>query len=150
MYDASSAFCDAADLALSRPEVDQVASTFVQEWCRHVVAVPGAADLVRALSEQLRVGIVSNTHDAAMVAGLLMDLGLSDVVHAVVLSVDHGYRKPHPSIYQVALDALSVTAPEPVFVGDSLRADYLAPRSEERRVGKECVSTCRSRWSPDH
>src|SRR3546814_12115762 len=24
----------------------------------------------------------------------------------------------------------------------------LSPRSEERRVGKECVSTCRSRWSP--
>src|SRR3546814_13906447 len=26
----------------------------------------------------------------------------------------------------------------------------LGPRSEERRVGKECVSTCRSRWSPYH
>src|SRR3546814_15416456 len=26
----------------------------------------------------------------------------------------------------------------------------LTTRSEERRVGKECVSTCRSRWSPDH
>src|SRR3546814_278462 len=26
--------------------------------------------------------------------------------------------------------------------------DYM--RSEERRVGKECVSTCRSRWSPYH
>src|SRR3546814_18773371 len=26
----------------------------------------------------------------------------------------------------------------------------LATRSEERRVGKECVSTCRSRWSPYH
>src|SRR3546814_18399046 len=25
-----------------------------------------------------------------------------------------------------------------------------ANRSEERRVGKECVSTCRSRWSPYH
>src|SRR3546814_13466530 len=25
-----------------------------------------------------------------------------------------------------------------------------ARRSEERRVGKECVSTCRSRWSPYH
>src|SRR3546814_7622644 len=24
------------------------------------------------------------------------------------------------------------------------------PRSEESRVGKECVSTCRSRWSPYH
>src|SRR3546814_9045380 len=27
--------------------------------------------------------------------------------------------------------------------------EYLL-RSEERRVGKECVSTCRSRWSPYH
>src|SRR3546814_13204429 len=26
----------------------------------------------------------------------------------------------------------------------------LLKRSEERRVGKECVSTCRSRWSPYH
>src|SRR3546814_4878749 len=30
---------------------------------------------------------------------------------------------------------------------DSLRE---VRRSEERRVGKECVSTCRSRWSPYH
>src|SRR3546814_20079408 len=27
---------------------------------------------------------------------------------------------------------------------------YQGGRSEERRVGKECVSTCRSRWSPYH
>src|SRR3546814_2118886 len=27
---------------------------------------------------------------------------------------------------------------------------FAASRSEERRVGKECVSTCRSRWSPYH
>src|SRR3546814_19158569 len=33
----------------------------------------------------------------------------------------------------------------------SYGAEYGSPtsRSEERRVGKECVSTCRSRWSPD-
>src|SRR3546814_17686600 len=29
-------------------------------------------------------------------------------------------------------------------------ARLLEARSEERRVGKECVSTCRSRWSPYH
>ena len=28
--------------------------------------------------------------------------------------------------------------------------EQLTKRSEERRVGKECVSTCRSRWSPYH
>src|SRR3546814_19961933 len=32
----------------------------------------------------------------------------------------------------------------------SLEAQVDRLRSEERRVGKECVSTWRSRWSPDH
>ena len=30
------------------------------------------------------------------------------------------------------------------------RPDVIFERSEERRVGKECQSTCRSRWSPYH
>src|SRR3546814_17801946 len=34
--------------------------------------------------------------------------------------------------------------------GFDLEAYKAESRSEERRVGKECVSTCRSRWSPDH
>ena len=34
-----------------------------------------------------------------------------------------------------------------VYDGEALTNDE---RSEERRVGKECVSTCRSRWSPYH
>src|SRR3546814_12679240 len=38
--------------------------------------------------------------------------------------------------------------------GSSAQEDDAAEReearSEERRVGKECVSTCRSRWSPYH
>src|SRR3546814_15973079 len=32
--------------------------------------------------------------------------------------------------------------------GNRIKAASPAGRSEERRVGKECVSTCRSRWSP--
>src|SRR3546814_8152300 len=41
-----------------------------------------------------------------------------------------------------------------VLVAATWQALWLAAaatrRSEERRVGKECVSTCRSRWSPYH
>src|SRR3546814_19063886 len=42
----------------------------------------------------------------------------------------------------LALLALLVFAEEP--------QQGMYPRSEERRVGKECVSTCSYRWSPDH
>src|SRR3546814_10940006 len=34
--------------------------------------------------------------------------------------------------------------------GQLVYAQVGASRSEERRVGNECVSTCRSRWSPHH
>src|SRR3546814_11618324 len=36
------------------------------------------------------------------------------------------------------------------FVVAATQSDRIDIRSEERRVGKECVSTCRSRWSPYH
>src|SRR3546814_12176016 len=36
------------------------------------------------------------------------------------------------------------------YVTAGTQLTFLVPRSEERRVGKECVSTCRSRWSPYH
>src|SRR3546814_7062727 len=34
--------------------------------------------------------------------------------------------------------------------GERTAEETPGERSEERRVGKECVSTCRSRWSPYH
>src|SRR3546814_10995558 len=39
---------------------------------------------------------------------------------------------------------------EATIIRDTLRQTRGSIRSEERRVGKECVSTCRSRWSPYH
>src|SRR3546814_15341230 len=42
---------------------------------------------------------------------------------------------------------------EPVSLDTIMEAPLVSDpytRSEERRVGKECVSTCRSRWSPYH
>src|SRR3546814_11862615 len=44
---------------------------------------------------------------------------------------------------QAATSAASANPPEARFT-----SRLAGVRSEERRVGKECVSTCRSRWSP--
>src|SRR3546814_15869457 len=38
----------------------------------------------------------------------------------------------------------------PVWCSFFTPSDIVSRRSEARRVGKECVSTCRSRWSPYH
>src|SRR3546814_14536834 len=49
----------------------------------------------------------------------------------------------------VVADDLSVRRLVKIFeLEQFLRDDDISLRSEERRIGKECVSTCRSRWSP--
>src|SRR3546814_19358806 len=52
----------------------------------------------------------------------------------------------------VSLAVFTQMTPPPGSAGGLLNAMFgsLVQRSEERRVGKECVSTCRSRWSPYH
>src|SRR3546814_18093365 len=61
-----------------------------------------------------------------------------------------------PKLGEHHLCTLTVTGfPTATFPGlldelNRLAFPYRWSRSEERRVGKECVSTCRSRWSPYH
>src|SRR3546814_13388093 len=54
-----------------------------------------------------------------------------------------------PSRQTPAVDPVAVEPPGPLPSLENLTAESDL-RSEERRVGKECVSTCRSRWSPYH
>src|SRR3546814_5832744 len=75
------------------------------------------------------------------------DLGVSCVVIGTAALKDPEFVKDaareFPGGIVVAVDARDgFVATE----GWAERSD----RSEERRVGKECVSTCRSRWSPQH
>src|SRR3546814_15217428 len=56
-------------------------------------------------------------------------------------------------VFQVESRAQMATLPRlkpRVFYDLAVEVALIRPRSEERRVGKECVSTCRSRWSPCH
>src|SRR3546814_12937811 len=56
------------------------------------------------------------------------------------------------SVREVDIIVEDPLSDQPVTSADlsSARTVNFDDRSEERRVGKECVSTCRSRWSPYH
>jgi FMN phosphatase YigB (HAD superfamily) len=53
----------------------------------------------------------------------LRDLGLEEMFEETVISCDVGYMKPHPRIFQHALELMRVGPTETAMVGDSLRAD---------------------------
>src|SRR3546814_11416642 len=60
----------------------------------------------------------------------------------LIISIGKGIRAEAPP-------DKNITAISFVFAFSRI-SNILLVRSEERRVGKECVSTCRSRWSPYH
>src|SRR3546814_14261884 len=75
----------------------------------------------------------------------------SDSAQAMALSGRIG--SPGRGKGGLCLQPLVVLGLAPGAVGHlplELAAGGVAVRSEERRVGKECVSTCRSRWWPHH
>ena len=53
----------------------------------------------------------------------LEGLGLTELFEHVAVSCDVGFMKPHPRLFQYALEQMGVAAEESVMVGDSLRAD---------------------------
>src|SRR3546814_12758983 len=87
------------------------------------------------------------------------DVCSSDLAAGVQALVDadraRGGRAQHLRAGQqpgagAAVLAVAAAAAERVAGRRRSGADGAVRRSEERRVGKECVSTCRSRWSPYH
>src|SRR3546814_19007108 len=88
-----------------------------------------------------------------------VDAVVAGVGGAVGVPLDVDVACPEADVLHLGVglepvDALAVLAPEGVGVGDRLLVELeigrFVTRSEERRVGTECVSTCRSRWSPYH
>src|SRR3546814_11386267 len=63
----------------------------------------------------------------------------------ITAGVAHEINQPLAAIRSFAENSLAYLKR-----GDAAKAEGNLGRSEERRVGKECVSTCRSRWAPYH
>jgi putative hydrolase of the HAD superfamily len=90
---------------------------------------------------QLRIGLVSNgIRDLSeFVAHHRLD------VDAVVDSRTHGRVKPHPTIFQAALDRLGIGAADAVMVGDSLEEDIEGARA----LGMRAILIDREERHPD-
>ncbi len=97
----------------------------------------------------ISIGLISNSHRC--LDSFQSHFELREFVAAAVSSADHGFMKPHPSIFQAALDQLGMAPADAVMVGDSVsqdvdgalragmraillhRSDNAAPRADELR-----------------
>ena len=104
--------------------VGDCAREIYREWaaCRHFELYAEVPAVLRELAASgVRIGLISNTHRS--LASFESHFELTGLIAAAVASSEHGYMKPHPSIFEAALRLMNVSADEAVMVGDSLRQD---------------------------
>jgi HAD superfamily hydrolase (TIGR01549 family) len=72
-----------------------------------------------------RLGLISNAADDANVQRLVDKAGLRPYFDVILTSAAEGIRKPHPRIFQTALQTWSALPSQAVMVGDMLSADVI-------------------------
>lgn len=118
------------------PGVAPCAVEIYEEWAanRHFHMYEDVPDVLTAIARRgLRIGLISNSHRC--LASFQSHFELEGLISAAVSSSQHGYLKPHPSIFEAALRLLGVPAGDAVMVGDSVGQDI----EGARRAGMRAV-----------
>jgi HAD superfamily hydrolase (TIGR01662 family) len=121
--------------------MDAAARDIYDEWssCHHFSLYEDVPEVMRMLRARgLTIGLISNTQRC--LASFQSHFALDGVFTVRVSSAAHGYMKPHPRIFQSALQEAGVAAEESVMVGDSLMHDVLGAR----RLGMRAVLLSRT------
>ena len=114
----------------SGDHVDACAREMYLEWasCHHFHLYDEAEAVLRELAaRQLKIGLISNSHRS--MDEFVEHFRLQGLVAAAVSSADHGFLKPHPSIFEAALSQAGVEARASLMVGDSLAHDVEGARA---------------------
>ncbi len=98
--------------------VERISAAFVEETRR---GLEHSRAVLKELKVQYRIGVVSNFY--GNLDRVLADSSLAALVDAVIDSSRVAMFKPEPGIFDAALRALGVPAPEAAMVGDSLEKD---------------------------
>ena len=105
-------------------QVIEVARAIYEQWSvnHHFEMYDDAAPALTQLSEQgLIVGAISNSHRS--LDAFCEHFSLGGLITVSVSSAEHGYMKPHRSIFEAALAKAGVQPDQAVMVGDSLKHD---------------------------
>jgi len=112
----------------SDSDLNACAREIYVEWaaCHHFHLYDDVADALRHLSAAgVKIGLISNSHRSLDEFRAHFNL---DFVVAAVSSAEHGFMKPHPSIFHAALEQAGVLAETSMMVGDSLAHDVAGAR----------------------
>ena len=120
---------------------DAAARDLYDQWsaCHHFTLYEEVPEVLRALhADGFTIGLISNTQRSLKT--FEEHFALDGLFHVAISSSDHGFMKPHPSIFEEGLRRAGVAASEAVMVGDSVPHDIAGAL----RIGMRGILVARS------
>ncbi|MFQ5482760.1 MAG: HAD family hydrolase [Nitrospinaceae bacterium] len=116
---------------LTPTEKKDLLSIYYKELFRQRRVYPDVEPTLQALrKEGVRMGIVSNTTNPPFMKDYERGiLGLDLFFDWTIYSSQVPFRKPHPSIFRLAIDRMGCAPADILFVGDNLKADILGAQA---------------------
>ena len=111
------------------PRVKTAINISFKDYLNSLELRPCAKSILKKLSTNYKLGLVSNFTYAPVIYAGLRKLGINQFFNAVLVSDEVGWRKPHPKIFNQALKRLKVSARETIYVGDSPLEDIKGAKS---------------------
>jgi putative hydrolase of the HAD superfamily len=94
---------------------------------RRLSLYPYVGEVLNALRERYPLAVVTDAQ-GTYARGELHKVGLLEYFDPIVISGDHGYRKPDRRLFQLALDGMGVTAGNTLYVGNDMHRDIYGAR----------------------
>ena len=114
---------------LSNRLVEKITWAYQDSWVNGLKILEDTQSILEQLLNDYRLGIVTNFQQPNLIPDILNEFGLKELFETVIISAEVGYRKPHPFIFQQALDELAIDDPDSVvYVGDNIRDDIEGAR----------------------
>ena len=121
-----------ADFNLDREKLQEVAERLAGMWevtYYHRELRPKVKETLEELKKRgYHLGVISNTASLYSVLDVLEQYGIRDYFEDVTLSSVTGYRKPHPSIFQISLRQMQAKPEECAYVGDTISRDIIGAK----------------------
>lgn len=121
-----------SDFLGANDNITEIAEELAEMWevtHFHRELRPGVKEMLELLKTRgYKLGIISNTTSLYQVFHSLEHYGIRKYFDDVTLSSITGYRKPNPSIFQIALHQIQSRPEECAYVGDTLSRDVIGAK----------------------
>jgi len=104
-------------------QVEALVRSRIASFIRVVEVRPEIIEVLQRMKSTHRIGLISNYPSGEAIRGSLDKLGLTPLFECIVVSGEVGRVKPHPAIYQSALDQLDLPPEACVYIGDNWLGD---------------------------